>query len=303
MTSSLVKRSSRSSRSSPPRPTSPASRRSPTAPPSCFGKVFGDAGVHARSAVGVPVLPLDSPGRGRDHGRGLSVRIPLRIPLPPADSSSTPGSTPTAPAHPPSRATRPRSCCCAPRTRGPVGLPAAPAGRRWRSPAGMCVFPGGGVDPRDFDGTVGWARAVAGRVGRGGSAPTRRPPGRWCARRCGRPSRSPACCSPARLAGLRGRGHHRRRLGGRPGRPGGARAVVDRVPLPARAGAAHRPARGLVGGWLTPVFEPRRYRTWFFVAAAARAASAPATSPSESSSVTWLPALAAPSTRWTPGSC
>ena len=26
-----------------------------------FGKVFGDAGVHARSAVGVPVLPLDSP--------------------------------------------------------------------------------------------------------------------------------------------------------------------------------------------------------------------------------------------------
>ena len=25
------------------------------------GKVFGDAGVHARSAVGVPVLPLDSP--------------------------------------------------------------------------------------------------------------------------------------------------------------------------------------------------------------------------------------------------
>ncbi len=26
-----------------------------------FGSVFGDAGVHARSAVGVPVLPLDSP--------------------------------------------------------------------------------------------------------------------------------------------------------------------------------------------------------------------------------------------------
>jgi enamine deaminase RidA (YjgF/YER057c/UK114 family) len=26
-----------------------------------FGDVFGDAGVHARSAVGVPVLPLDSP--------------------------------------------------------------------------------------------------------------------------------------------------------------------------------------------------------------------------------------------------
>ena len=26
-----------------------------------FGSVFGDAGVHARSAVGVPVLPLDAP--------------------------------------------------------------------------------------------------------------------------------------------------------------------------------------------------------------------------------------------------
>ena len=26
-----------------------------------FGKVFGDAGQHARSAVGVPVLPLDAP--------------------------------------------------------------------------------------------------------------------------------------------------------------------------------------------------------------------------------------------------
>jgi enamine deaminase RidA (YjgF/YER057c/UK114 family) len=26
-----------------------------------FGKVFGDAGIHARSAVGVPVLPLDAP--------------------------------------------------------------------------------------------------------------------------------------------------------------------------------------------------------------------------------------------------
>ena len=26
-----------------------------------LGKVFGDAGIHARSAVGVPVLPLDAP--------------------------------------------------------------------------------------------------------------------------------------------------------------------------------------------------------------------------------------------------
>jgi enamine deaminase RidA (YjgF/YER057c/UK114 family) len=26
-----------------------------------LGKAFGEAGVHARSAVGVPVLPLDAP--------------------------------------------------------------------------------------------------------------------------------------------------------------------------------------------------------------------------------------------------
>ncbi len=26
-----------------------------------FGRAFGDAGIHARSAVGVPVLPLDAP--------------------------------------------------------------------------------------------------------------------------------------------------------------------------------------------------------------------------------------------------
>jgi len=26
-----------------------------------LGEIFGEAGIHARSAVGVPVLPLDSP--------------------------------------------------------------------------------------------------------------------------------------------------------------------------------------------------------------------------------------------------
>ena len=32
---------------------------------------------------------------------------------------------------------------------------------------------------------------------------------------------------------------------------------------------------GVWAGWLTPVFEPRRYRTWFFVADAARRAADP----------------------------
>lgn len=35
-----------------------------------LGKVFGDAGIHARSAVGVPVLPLDAP---------VEVEIVVRI--------------------------------------------------------------------------------------------------------------------------------------------------------------------------------------------------------------------------------
>ena len=131
---------------------------------------------------------------------------------------------------------------------------------------GMCVFPGGGVDPRDFD-----ARRRAGPArrrpsGRSGSAPTRRRRGRWCAPRCARRSRSPACCWPAPSAD----------------------AVVadttgddweaDRVALEARelSMTDFLDRRGLVlrtdllgvwAGWLTPVFEPRRYRTWFFVAA------------------------------------
>ena len=37
-----------------------------------LGEVFGDAGKHARSAVGVAVLPLDVAGRGRARRRGLS---------------------------------------------------------------------------------------------------------------------------------------------------------------------------------------------------------------------------------------
>ena len=47
---------------------------------------------------------------------------------------------------------------------------------------------------------------------------------------------------------------------------------------------------GAWAGWLTPVFEPKRYRTWFFVAAMPGAQVTRDVS-SESSSVTWLPAL------------
>jgi 8-oxo-dGTP pyrophosphatase MutT (NUDIX family) len=47
---------------------------------------------------------------------------------------------------------------------------------------------------------------------------------------------------------------------------------------------------GVWGAWLTPVFEPKRYRTWFFVALLPEGQRTRDVS-SESSSVTWLPAL------------
>ena len=130
--------------------------------------------------------------------------------------------------------------------------------------AGMCVFPGGGVDPRDFDHAVAWA------------GPT---PATW-ARRLGvdeEQARALVCAavretfeeSGVLLAGE------------------SATSVVadttgddwesDRVALEARelAMTEFLDRRGLVlrsdllgawAGWLTPIFEPRRYRTWFFVA-------------------------------------
>jgi hypothetical protein len=49
---------------------------------------------------------------------------------------------------------------------------------------------------------------------------------------------------------------------------------------------------GVWGGWLTPVFEPKRYRTWFFVALLPGGQRTRDVS-SESSSVTWQPALGA----------
>ena len=46
---------------------------------------------------------------------------------------------------------------------------------------------------------------------------------------------------------------------------------------------------GAWSGWLTPVFEPRRYRTWFFVAALPEGQRTRDVS-TESSAVAWLPA-------------
>jgi hypothetical protein len=49
---------------------------------------------------------------------------------------------------------------------------------------------------------------------------------------------------------------------------------------------------GVWAGWLTPVFEPRRYRTWFFVADLPEGQRTRDVS-SESDHVTWLPAARA----------
>jgi 8-oxo-dGTP pyrophosphatase MutT (NUDIX family) len=152
---------------------------------------------------------------------------------------------------------------------------------------GMCVFPGGGVDPRDFDHAVAWA------------GPT---PSEWAARLgVDEPTARALVCAAVRetfeesgvlLAGT-------------------TEAVVadttgehweaDRVALEGRdlALTDFLDRRGLVlrsdllgtwSGWTTPVFEPRRYRTWFFVASLPEGQVTRDVS-TESSSVSWLPAM------------
>ena len=153
--------------------------------------------------------------------------------------------------------------------------------------AGMCVFPGGGVDPRDFDHAVAWA------------GPS---PATWAQRLgVGEEQARALVCAAVRetfeesgvlLAGE------------------SATSVVadttgddweaDRVALEARelAMTDFLDRRGLVlrsdllgtwAGWLTPIFEPRRYRTWFFVAELPEGQRTRDVS-TESSRVVWLPA-------------
>ena len=155
---------------------------------------------------------------------------------------------------------------------------------------GMCVFPGGGVDPRDHDTTVAWAGPSpaewAGRLGTDEDV-----------------ARALVCAavretfeeSGVLLAGE------------------SADSVVadttgedweaDRVALESRALSMtdFLNRRGLVlrtdllgtwGGWLTPVFEPKRYRTWFFVALLPEGQRTRDVS-TESSEVVWLPAATA----------
>jgi 8-oxo-dGTP pyrophosphatase MutT (NUDIX family) len=157
---------------------------------------------------------------------------------------------------------------------------------------GMCVFPGGGVDPRDFDDEL---------VDRGlWAGPS---PAEWASRLgCDEPKARALVCAAVREtfeeSGVL--------LAGR-----GADEVVadttgddweaDRVALESRelSLTAFLERRSLVmrtdllgawSGWLTPIFEPRRYRTWFFVARLPEGQMTRDVS-TESSSVTWASAL------------
>ncbi len=155
---------------------------------------------------------------------------------------------------------------------------------------GMAVFPGGRVDPRDFDSTVGWAGP---------------PPSAWASQLgCAEDVARALVCAAVRetfeesgvlLAGE------------------SADVVVsdttgddweaDRVALEGRdlSLTEFLNRRGLVlrtdllgvwAAWLTPIFEARRYRTWFFVARLPEGQRTRDVS-TESSSVHWLGAGAA----------
>jgi 8-oxo-dGTP pyrophosphatase MutT (NUDIX family) len=151
--------------------------------------------------------------------------------------------------------------------------------------AGMCVFPGGGVDPRDFDADVAWAGP---------------PPSAWASSLGTDEATARALvCAAVRetfeesgvlLAGTSPSSVVSDTTG--------EDWEADRVALESRSMSftAFLASRGLVvrtdllgawSGWLTPVFEPRRYRTWFFVAALPDGQVTRDVS-SESSAVTWL---------------
>jgi 8-oxo-dGTP pyrophosphatase MutT (NUDIX family) len=158
--------------------------------------------------------------------------------------------------------------------------------------AGMCVFPGGGVDPRDFDHAVAWA------------GPS---PASWAAQLGTDEAMARALvCAAVRetfeesgvlLAGTSPTSVV--------GDTTGDDWEADRLSLEGRSLAFtdFLEQRGLVlrtdllgawSAWLTPVFEPRRYRTWFFVASLPAGQLTRDVS-TESSSVTWMGALDAAS--------
>ena len=155
---------------------------------------------------------------------------------------------------------------------------------------GMCVFPGGGVDARDFDHSVAWA------------GPS---PAEWAERLGTDEAQARALVAAAVRETFEESGVL---LAGE-----SADSVVadttgedweaDRIALEKRelSMTDFLTNRGLVlrtdllgawAGWLTPVFEPKRYRTWFFVAELPEGQKTRDVS-TESDHVVWLPAIRA----------
>lgn len=152
---------------------------------------------------------------------------------------------------------------------------------------GMCVYPGGRVDPRDFDADVAWD----------GPSPTE-----WAERLgCDEEMARALVCAAVREtfeeSGVLLAGPHADEV---VADTTGDDWEADRVALERHelAMTDFLNRRGLVlrtdllgvwGAWLTPVFEPKRFRTWFFVARLPEGQRTRDVS-SESSEVTWLPA-------------
>ncbi|WP_081795074.1 NUDIX hydrolase [Nocardioides sp. URHA0020] len=155
---------------------------------------------------------------------------------------------------------------------------------------GMCVYPGGGVDRRDFDAAVAWA------------GPT---PLEWAARLgCDEETARALVCAAVREtfeeSGVLLAGTSETNV---VADTTGDDWEADRVALESRELSLtdFLNRRGLVlrtdllgvwDAWLTPVFEPKRYRTWFFVASLPTGQVTRDVS-SESSSVEWIPARVA----------
>ena len=130
--------------------------------------------------------------------------------------------------------------------------------------AGMCVFPGGGVDPRDFDEAVAWAGPSAEDWAGLMDVPTQLARALVCA----------AVRETFEESGVLLAGPSERALVEDTTGPGWEE---DRLRLESRelAFTEFLTRRGLVlrtdllrlwGSWVTPVFEPRRFHARFFLA-------------------------------------
>lgn len=153
--------------------------------------------------------------------------------------------------------------------------------------AGMCVFPGGGVDVRDFDAEVGW------------TGPDRAAWGALLG--CDAVMAGALVCAAVRElfeeAGVLLAGPDPESV---VADTTGADWEADRVALEARelSLTALLERRGLVlradllrpwGAWVTPEFEPRRFRAWVFLAELPAGQLTRDVS-TESDQVVWLPA-------------